>query len=685
MKPRHSLLACTFALLIAVASGPAAELVTNGSFETNTGDGALPAGWTSVGSGPAYAAGVTQAAAQAGAWSVRVRGRSTETDGLRLNLLSALNGAGSGVRRWCLAYVRVDDFASVRVLLRYADAGGQQPDVVLAEQMVWTTGQWVAVEGDSRLTWSGALQSASLRIEVQQLSRASLAKPAAQLPDYYVDGLTLDVDADGDGILDRDEPAGGFNATRADTDNDGLPDRWELDHGYSPHVSEAALDSDGDSFTNWQEFWAATDPRSAASYPGKPANPKANATTRAVLRWLALLPSQTTGRHVAVGQNISDLGSPTEYAAQIDGLGAKTGKYPAILSMAIEPPFDRFGIPLQIQTAESRALAYWQAGGIPLLKWAIYNPWTVKNAGDQTNVDIPGLINPAASDATVRARNQAAHDNLLDWMDQVGDALERLQQQGVVVMFRPISEMNGAWFWWGHRDYVDYASLWEYLFDYFTNTRGLNNLIWVYESASTEHAPSFVGAGSSASDYYYPGDDRVDAMCHNLYSGDWVLPWDANRVHARYPKIYGVPQAGPDHANRTGAFDNLIYLNRTKAALPRSSFFITWNSFDGTDPVTGAQSYQKIAIVDNLNASALMNDGSVVTRETVSFSTPPPSTPTTPTTPTTPATPATPVAPSAPVASGGGSGGGGGGGAPTAWFVTTIAALGVLRRLRRRG
>jgi MYXO-CTERM domain-containing protein len=166
-------------------------------------------------------------------------------------------------------------------------------------------------------------------------------------------------------------------------------------------------------------------------------------------------------------------------------------------------------------------------------------------------------------------------------------------------------------------------------------------------------------------------------MCHNLYSGDWVLPWDGNRIHARYPKIYGIPQAGPDHANRTGTFDNLTYLRRSEAALPRSSFFIVWNSFDGTDPATGAQAYQKLAIVDNLNAFALMNHASIVTRETVAFSLPP--TPVTPA-PTPPAAPA-PSTPSAPATS---SSAGGGGGAPSGWFLAALA-LTALTRLRQRG
>lgn len=628
MKTHSTPRLLTLLLFASVFSlAPAAELLTNGSFETNQGEGSLPFGWTNQSTSTLTTVRVTSTLAQTGSWSTRVAGRSVETDGLRLNITSALSAAGSGKSRWCRAYVRVDDFASVRVLLRVTDANGLLPDIILAEQIVRSPNQWIAVEGGSTITWSGTLVSASVRIEVQQLSRAG-TKPAAELPDFSIDGLTMDDDIDGDGILDREEASAGFNVARVDTDGDGLPDRWELDHGFSPLANEAAADTDGDGFTNRQEFWAATDPRDANSYPGKPANPKANAATRDVLRWFALLPSQAAGRHLAVGQNLSDLGTSAEYDSMIGGLATATGKYPAILQMAIEPVFDRLGIPLQIDQAETRALAHWQAGGIPMLKWAIYNPWVVKNGNDQSQVDIPGLLNPATSAAAVQAQNQAAHDRLQDWMLQVGDALERLQQQGVVVMFRPMSEMNGGWFWWGHRSYGEYAALWDFLYDYFTNTRSLNNLIWVYESAQTEHAPLFSGAGSSASDYYYPGDDRVDAMCHNLYDADWVLPWDANRIHARYPKIYGVPQAGPDKATRTGTFDNLTYLVRTEAAFPRSSFIVVWNSFTGADPVTGASVDLKVGIVDNVNASALMNHPSIVTRDTVQFSvTPPPSAP----------------------------------------------------------
>ncbi len=63
----------------------------------------------------------------------------------------------------------------------------------------------------------------------------------------------------------RVEEAWLFNPS-VDTDNDGMPNAWELLHGLNPSINDASLDSDDDGALNGDEHAAGTDPKSAASF-----------------------------------------------------------------------------------------------------------------------------------------------------------------------------------------------------------------------------------------------------------------------------------------------------------------------------------------------------------------------------------------------------------------------------------
>jgi hypothetical protein len=115
------------------------------------------------------------------------------------------------------------------------------------------------------------------------------------LSDFDSDGLTdqeetalgtdpFDDDFDNDTVLDGADNCpfdqntdqadldndGQGNACDDDDDGDGLPDQYELDNNLNPlFYDDAFIDSDGDGFTNIEEFEAGTDPNSAADYPGK--------------------------------------------------------------------------------------------------------------------------------------------------------------------------------------------------------------------------------------------------------------------------------------------------------------------------------------------------------------------------------------------------------------------------------
>jgi DNA-binding MarR family transcriptional regulator len=57
-------------------------------------------------------------------------------------------------------------------------------------------------------------------------------------------------------------------SSSVDTDNDGLPDNWEVTHGFNPNdPSDANTDFDGDGYTNLDEYQTGTAPDDSPSMP----------------------------------------------------------------------------------------------------------------------------------------------------------------------------------------------------------------------------------------------------------------------------------------------------------------------------------------------------------------------------------------------------------------------------------
>ena len=53
-----------------------------------------------------------------------------------------------------------------------------------------------------------------------------------------------------------------------DTDNDGIPDGWEIRNGFSPLINEAMDDADHDGYSNLREYLSGSDPQNPADVPG---------------------------------------------------------------------------------------------------------------------------------------------------------------------------------------------------------------------------------------------------------------------------------------------------------------------------------------------------------------------------------------------------------------------------------
>ena len=78
------------------------------------------------------------------------------------------------------------------------------------------------------------------------------------------------------------------------------------------------------------------------------------------------------------------------------------------------------------------------------------------------------------------------YDFAVSRIDKAADALRRFEQAGVPVLFRPLHEANGDWFWWGRRKDAPketaeaYRKLWYMIFDRIENFHKLTNIIWVW-------------------------------------------------------------------------------------------------------------------------------------------------------------------------------------------------------------
>jgi hypothetical protein len=204
-----------------------------------------------------------------------------------------------------------------------------------------------------------------------------------------------------------------------------------------------------------------------------PVNP--NATLQAK-KLLCYLYSQF-GNHVLSGQQETSWSNPGD---DISYYVTNVGKYPAILG----------GDYLYPDGTSTRAIAYWNAGGITMIRYHMGNPPnadTYQNAMKSTNLD-----------AVVTA-GTAENTSFVAKLDYAATEIAKLRDANVALLWAPFHEVQpNGWIWWSKGTGPQYVALWKYMFDYFTNTKGLNNIIWLLP---------FSGSPNSS---YYPGKAYVD-------------------------------------------------------------------------------------------------------------------------------------------------------------------------------
>lgn len=220
------------------------------------------------------------------------------------------------------------------------------------------------------------------------------------------------------------------------------------------------------------------------------------------------------GKYVITGQQCDGGINGNEFKA-IKNL---TGDYPALLGLDLmdyTPSRTAFGTS---SSAVEKAIEFANKGGIVTFCWHWNAPTEYLNSTANSSDGWWGGFYTQSSKfdiAKVMNGQDAKGKKLLDRdIKEIAKQLKRLEKAGVPVIWRPLHEGSGGWFWWGAKGSDAYKKLWKYLYKELTNTYGCNNLIWVYNGQSAD---------------WYPGDEYVDIVGEDIYPGNHVYDPQVSR------------------------------------------------------------------------------------------------------------------------------------------------------------
>ena len=155
-----------------------------------------------------------------------------------------------------------------------------------------------------------------------------------------------------------------------------------------------------------------------------------------------------------------------------------------------------------------------ESGGLVTFTWHWNVPTDVDKAGDPdcryafyteeiTNWSALNAVTPGTKEYEI-----VIHD-----IDLIATKLQRMESEGITVLFRPLHEASGAWFWWGLQDRSTaeneiFQKLWYIIYDRIENHHKLTNIIWVWNGQSQFCAVSPNAYDIAGIDYYASSEDH---------------------------------------------------------------------------------------------------------------------------------------------------------------------------------
>lgn len=226
-------------------------------------------------------------------------------------------------------------------------------------------------------------------------------------------------------------------------------------------------------------------------------NPNASNEAKRLMKFL----SDQYGEKIISGQtsNEGHLGKEFSVIKQ-----ETDGKIPAILSLDfIDESASRRSREKGPDVLD-HARKFHELGGIITFMWHwnapepyLYdteeNPWWSGFYTEHTNIDLAAIMD---------GRDPQGYDLLVKEMDEIALLLKELSDEKVPILWRPLHEASGGWFWWGDSGPEPFIQLWKLMYDRYVNIHQLDNLIWVWNGQAKD---------------WYPGDDYVDIIGEDIY------------------------------------------------------------------------------------------------------------------------------------------------------------------------
>ncbi len=230
-------------------------------------------------------------------------------------------------------------------------------------------------------------------------------------------------------------------------------------------------------------------------------NENANDKTLETMRYLL----DNYGKNIISGQYVT-----TGTNDEINLIYSVTGKYPAMrlgdLALYTDNQiYDIDEVEKAVEWSENGGLVsytwHWQA---PLKEASYYSK--------ETEFDLQKAVTELEIATLPIEDIQKLYDNgeiseecflIVKDIDIISQKIEYLQENDVTVLWRPLHEASGGWFWWGASGFSSYEWLYDLLYERQTYYHKLNNLIWIWNAQDVD---------------WYVGDEKCDIISADVYS-----------------------------------------------------------------------------------------------------------------------------------------------------------------------